>query len=78
LKTVSAFANGVGGSIYFGVSNDGVAIGLDNPQQAAEQVSELIKTRIEPAVKSVVLEPLRADGKDILRVQISGGTKTPY
>jgi predicted HTH transcriptional regulator len=78
LKTVSAFANGVGGSIYFGVSNDGVAIGLDNPQQAAEQVSELIKARIEPAVKSVVLEPLRVDGKDILRVQISGGTNTPY
>jgi predicted HTH transcriptional regulator len=29
LKTVSAFANGVGGSIYFGVSGDGVAAGLD-------------------------------------------------
>ena len=26
LKTVSAFANGVGGSIYFGVSDDGEAI----------------------------------------------------
>ncbi|WP_042315999.1 helix-turn-helix domain-containing protein [Desulfofarcimen acetoxidans] len=42
LKTVSAFANGVGGSIYFGVSDNGVAIGLDNAQKAAEQVSELI------------------------------------
>jgi len=78
LKTVSAFANGVGGSIYFGVSEDGVAIGLDNAQKAAEQVSELIKARIEPAIKSVVLEPLKADGKDILRVQISGGANTPY
>lgn len=78
LKTVSAFANGVGGSIYFGVSDDGVAIGLGNPQQSAEQVSELIKARIEPAVKNVVLEPLRADGKDILRVQIAGGANTPY
>lgn len=78
LKTVSAFANGVGGSIYFGVSDDGVAIGLDNPQQAAEKVSELIKSRIEPAIKNVVLEPLRTDGKDILRVQISGGVNAPY
>ena len=78
LKTVSAFANGVGGSIYFGVSDNGVAIGLDNAQKAAEQVSELIKARIEPAIKNVVLEPLDADGKDILRVQISGGTNTPY
>ncbi len=78
LKTVSAFANGVGGSIYFGVSDDGIAIGLDNAQKAAEKVSELIKARIEPAIKNVVLESLNADGKDILRVQISGGANTPY
>jgi ATP-dependent DNA helicase RecG len=78
LKTASAFANGVGGSIYFGVSDEGVAVGLDNAQKAAEQVSELIKSRIEPALKNVVLEPLRADGKNILRVQISGGANTPY
>lgn len=78
LKTVSAFANGVGGSIYFGVSDNSVAIGLDDAQKAAEQVSELIKARIEPAIKNVVLEHLRADGKDILRVQISGGANTPY
>jgi len=78
LKTVSAFANGIGGSIYFGVSDDGVAVGLDNPQQAAEQISEIIKVRIEPAIKNIVLEPLRADGQEILRVQISGGANTPY
>jgi ATP-dependent DNA helicase RecG len=78
LKTVSAFANGVGGSIYFGVSDDGIVVGLENPQQAAKQISELIKARIEPAIKNIVLEPLCADGKDILRVQISGGANTPY
>ena len=78
LKTISAFANGVGGSIYFGVSDDGVAVGLENPQKAAEQISEFVKARIEPAIKNFVLEPLRADEKDILRVQISGGSNTPY
>lgn len=78
LKTVSAFANGVGGSIYFGVSDDGVAVGLENVQRTAEQISELIKARIEPALKNIVLEPLRADGREILRVRISGGANTPY
>jgi ATP-dependent DNA helicase RecG len=78
LKTVSAFANGVGGSIYFGVSDDGIAIGLGNAQKAVEQISELIKARIEPAIKNVVLEPLSVDGKDILRIRISGGANTPY
>jgi len=78
LKSVSAFANGVGGSLYFGVSDNGVAVGLDDPQKAAEQVSELIKSRIEPAIKNFVLEPLYVDGKNILRVQITGGANTPY
>jgi predicted HTH transcriptional regulator len=78
LKTVSAFANGVGGSIYFGVSDNGLAVGLENVRQAVEQVSELIRVRIEPAIKNVVLEPLSADDKDILRVQIPGGVNTPY
>jgi ATP-dependent DNA helicase RecG len=78
LKTVSAFANSVGGSIYIGVSDDGVAIGLADPQKDAEVVSNLIKMRIEPAIKNIVLEPLLADGKHILRVQIAGGANTPY
>ncbi|MDR1111960.1 MAG: putative DNA binding domain-containing protein [Deltaproteobacteria bacterium] len=78
LKTVSAFANGLGGSIYVGVSNGGIIVGLANPQQAAEQVSELIRARIEPSIKKIVIEPLHVDGKDILRMKISGGTNTPY
>jgi ATP-dependent DNA helicase RecG len=77
LKTVSAFANGVGGSIYFGVSDGGVVLGLENVQKIAEQVSELIKARIDPAV-NVVLEPFHADGRDILRVQVLSGADTPY
>ena len=77
LKTISAFANGVGGSIYFGVSDDSIVVGLANAQRSAEQVSELIKARIDPAV-NVVLEPLRVDDKDILRVQVIGGANTPY
>lgn len=78
LKTVSAFANGIGGSIFFGVNDDGKTIGLENPQKAAEQISELIKARIQPAIKNFVLEPVRTDGKDILRLRVSGGESTPY
>ena len=77
LKTVSAFANGVGGSIYFGVSDEGVAIGLENVQKSVKHISELIKVRIDPAINANV-EPLHADDKDIVRVQISGGKDTPY
>jgi ATP-dependent DNA helicase RecG len=78
LKSVSAFANGVGGSLYFGVSDDGVAVGIDDPQKVAEQISEFIKVRIEPALKNFVLEPLHVDDQNILRLQIGSGTNTPY
>jgi len=50
---------------------------LDNTQEAIGQISEFIKTRIDPAV-NVVIEPLRADGRDILRVRVSSGGNTPY
>ncbi|MBR6928116.1 MAG: ATP-binding protein, partial [Methanobrevibacter sp.] len=29
LKSVSAFANGLGGSLFFGIDNDGIVRGLD-------------------------------------------------
>ena len=29
LKSVSAFANGLGGSLFFGIDNDGIVNGLD-------------------------------------------------
>lgn len=77
LKTVSAFANGVGGSIYFGVSDDGKIVGLQNPRKDAEKVSELIKSRIEPAV-TIELNPLQIEGKDLLHLQVPSGRNTPY
>jgi ATP-dependent DNA helicase RecG len=77
LKTVSAFANGVGGSIYFGVSDDGKIVGLQNPRKDAEKVSELIKSRIEPAV-TIELNPLQIEGKDLLHLRVPSGRNTPY
>jgi len=77
LKTVSAFANGVGGSIYFGVSDEGVPVGLSNARKVVDQVSEFIKVRIDPAVH-VFLEILHVADKDILRLHVPSGANTPY
>lgn len=49
LKSVSAFSNTQGGHILFGVTNDThKAIGLDNPQETASKIAELIGGRLEP------------------------------
>ncbi|MDR0751128.1 MAG: putative DNA binding domain-containing protein [Christensenellaceae bacterium] len=77
LKSVSAFANGLGGSIYFGVKNNGEVVGLANIKNDSEKISEFIKARIEPSVM-VVLETLNADGKDVLHLHVPSGTSTPY
>lgn len=46
-KSVCAFANGDGGALIFGVADDGTVVGLDNPEQDANKISEIIKSRLE-------------------------------
>ena len=48
LKSVSAFSNGIGGILLFGVDNDRNTIGLSDIQGDAEAISRLIKERITP------------------------------
>ncbi|MCL1874705.1 MAG: ATP-binding protein [Synergistaceae bacterium] len=48
LKSVSAFANGIGGTLFFGVGNDNSIIGLDDAQSDADFISCRIKDRITP------------------------------
>ena len=78
LKTVSAFANGIGGSIYFGVDDDGNAVGLADIKKISADVSRLIKERIMP-LPEFNLSARRVDnGKDILVIHIMRGNNTPY
>ena len=48
LKSVSAFANGQGGSLFFGVNDDGVIQGLDDIQGVTEKISSAVKERMDP------------------------------
>ena len=54
LKSVSAFANGEGGVVVFGVSDDGEVIGLDDAERDGEIISEQIKAKLDP-VPNVLL-----------------------
>ena len=50
-KSVSAFANGIGGTLIFGVSNDNEVRGLLDAEKDAEIISEQIKIRLDPIPK---------------------------
>ena len=77
LKSVSAFANGIGGTLFFGIDDDRNVIGLSDAQTDAETISRLIKERITP-YPSFILAPERENGKNILVLSVSAGRSTPY
>ncbi len=77
LKSVSAFANGIGGALFFGVSNDEVLVGLDDAKGVSEKISEAIKTKMDPAPQ-VILEIHAEDGKDFVVLRVPSGQETPY
>ena len=77
LKSVSAFANGIGGTLFFGVSDEHNITGLENIQFCAEKISELIKSRILP-MPNIKLTPYNENGKDFLVLVVNPGRSTPY
>ena len=77
LKSVSAFANGVGGTLFFGIRDDREIIGLEDVQADAEAISRLIKERITP-FPDFILVPERENGNDLLVLTVSPGRATPY
>lgn len=77
LKTVGAFANGIGGCIYWGVSDNRSVTGLSNAQQTIEKISEMIKAKIEPLLLFKI-SPIDIQGKTVLRLEVKPGASTPY
>ena len=47
-KTISAFANGRGGKLFFGVDDNDNIVGLTNMKKDSEDISEIIKTHLNP------------------------------
>ena len=77
LKSVSAFANGIGGTLIFGIDDNRNVVGLMDAQADAETISRLIKERITP-YPNFILVPEQEDGKNILILTVSSGYSTPY
>ena len=77
LKSVSAFANGVGGSLFYGVNNEGVVKGLDDVQHVCDFISSKIRDYMDP-LPDVEMIPHRIDGLDVLQLKVKAGNYTPY
>lgn len=77
LKSVSAFANGLGGSLFFGIDNDGIVKGLNDVQHVCEAISSKIRDYMDP-LPEVEMIPHDMDGLRILQLKVNAGHYTPY
>lgn len=78
LKSVSAFANGIGGKLFFGISDDGEIVGLADPEKDADDISEIIKSKMDPIPEIKLSFEKTDDGKRIIILNVYPGKETPY
>ena len=77
LKSVSAFANGDGGLLLFGVKEDNTPVGIENVQYVSEKISELVKSRLDP-IPVFRMEIRKIAGKNIIVLDVEKGFQSPY
>lgn len=76
-KSVSAFANGRGGSLIFGIADDDTVIGLEDAHKAGEKFSEIVKQKLDP-IPSFRLSYELIGNKTLMIVSVEPGDMTPY
>ena len=78
-KEIIAFANSDGGTLYVGVRDDGEVVGLDDPDGATLQISNMARDAIKPDVTMFIhYKTIENDGKKIVEVKVQRGTDRPY
>ena len=83
LRTVAAFANGQGGRILFGVSDDGDVLGLlrnEAESRTRDRITELVRATVTP-LPNYSLELYDVEGRPervVLGLQVQSGPEPPY
>jgi hypothetical protein len=79
MKTVAAFANGQGGTILFGVTDEQQIIGLGGAltREAIDHLTRLISDHVQPHPPFGV-ETIPVGDATILAIHVSPGADTPY
>lgn len=78
-KEIIAFVNCDGGTVYVGVADDGKVLGVENADECALQISNMVRDAVKPDVTMFIhYETLECDGKAVVAVNIQRGTNRPY
>ena len=78
-KTAVAFLNYKGGDIYFGIADDGKIIGVSDPDNLQNCITNRLTDNIAPSVTGLLeVFTEERDGKTIIIVHLASGVDTPY
>lgn len=77
LKSVCAFLNHKGGTVYFGVDDKGIIIGLEVSDKTLRKISQQIILRIKPEIAPEIKE-VEEMGRSIIQVKVPEGSNKPY
>lgn len=81
-KTLLAFANTIGGDLYFGISDDGITKGLSKKavNVVSRTVQEFCRSEVEPVLIDMVSTKVISAGNCtyVLRVTVDPGEDRPY
>ena len=81
-KTLIAFANGLGGTLFFGIRDDGVPMGLSkkDADQITRSVALFCRNGVEPPMSNLLKFQCESidESKVVLRVDVQRGNTRPY
>lgn len=78
-KTVVAFANTLGGTIYIGIDDFGNVIGVDDVDGEMLKVTSLIHDGICPELLAFIsIEAIPLEGRQVISVSVDPGDEKPY
>ena len=78
-KEVVAFANTAGGTIYIGVDDNGMPVGVQDPDAVVQQLTNALRDGIRPDVTMFTRIAIQdVGGCPVVAVTVSTGTRRPY
>ncbi len=77
-RTVCAFLNGKGGTVFGGVDDNGKPTGVRNPTRLVQDIRKHLQSKITPnaSLLSVTLDNL--EGSHVISIDVPAGTSGPY